>query len=271
MSTHKPPTLRLRVYQIVEPAEENDQLSKLFDITIMGLIVANIIAMITQSVPEIASRWDTAFARFELISVLIFSIEYVPRLWACVENPNYYRPIKGRMRYAISPLALIDFISIAPFFMPFFGWDLRFTRAFRLFRLARLAKLTRYTSAVARIQRVLIAKRDELLASLSFMLILIIVSSSLLYFAERYAQPEHFGSIPAAMWWAIVTLTTVGYGDIYPITTIGKVLAASIALLGVGMVALPTSILGAGFVEEMAKNTKKETVCPHCGERIGHE
>lgn len=259
---------RLRIYKILEPAEECDLLSRLFDFFIIGLILANIVALILESVPEHDVRWDYAFARFELVSVAIFTAEYILRVWSCVENPKFQHPIRGRIRFILTPYAIVDLLAIAPFYLPFFGWDLRFVRTFRVLRLARLAKLARYMSAVQRIQAVILDKRDELAASLSFMMILLIVSSCLLYFAEHEAQPEHFGSIPESMWWAIVTLTTVGYGDVYPITVAGKLLAAVIALLGIGMVALPTSILGSGFIDANKQNPVHNQRCPHCGEQL---
>ncbi len=263
--------LRKRTYEIVSLATRGDRVSRAFDLSLIVLILANVVAMIAESVPEVAAEWGGPLAVFETVSVIIFTIEYVLRIWTCVERPGFERPVAGRIRFALTPLAIVDLLAVLPFFLPFVGVDFRFVRVLRVFRLARVTKLARYNSAVASIGRVIMARRDELMASLSFMVMLIIIASSLLYFAERDAQPEHFGSIPAAMWWAVGTLTTVGYGDIFPVTPIGKVLAGSIAILGIGMVALPTSILGSGFVEEVArKRAAAETaLCPHCGKPCG--
>lgn len=235
------------------------------DFVIASVIVANVFAIVLESVPEVGRAWAAGFWWFEVFSVAVFLIEYVVRLWACVEDPRYRGAVRGRLRYSVTPLALVDLLAIAPFFLPFLGFDLRFARMLRLLRLARVAKLGRYSSAVDSIARVIHDRKHELVASLTFMFMLILVAASLLYFAESEAQPDHFGSIPASMWWAVVTLTTVGYGDIYPITSIGRVLAGTIAILGIGMVALPTSILGSGFVEQMTKRSSPPPVCPHCG------
>ena len=126
-------------------------------------------------------------------------------------------------------------------------------------------KLGRYSRALATLKRALGGKKEELVTTISFMLLMILIASSLMYFAEHEAQPESFSSIPAAMWWSVATLTTVGYGDIYPVTVTGKILGGVIALLGVGMVALPTGILGSAFVEEIAKESREGETCPHCG------
>ncbi len=262
-------SLRARIYKVIEPKSDGGRLSTAFDIFIMALILLNVLALILESVPEVGDVWASELAVFELVSVLIFTLEYGLRIWVCVEDARYASPFKGRIRYLVTPYAIIDLIAIAPFFLPFVGVDMRFVRSLRIMRLARVAKLARYTTAVGRIKKVILAKRDELVASLSFMVLLIIVSSCLLYYAEHDAQPEQFASIPATMWWSIVTLTTVGYGDIYPVTVAGKMLAAVISLLGIGMVALPTSILGAGFIEE-ARTAQAEgpVCCRHCGKPI---
>jgi voltage-gated potassium channel len=232
---------------------------------IAALILVNVLAIVLESVSEINDAFAEWFWWFEAFSVTVFAFEYLIRLWTCVENARYQRPVAGRLRYASTVLAIVDLIAIIPFFLPFLGFDLRFARMLRLLRLARVAKLGRYSSAVDSIGRVIHDRKHELVASLTFLFMLILVSASLLYFAESEAQPDHFGSIPAAMWWAVVTLTTVGYGDIYPITPIGRVLAGTIAILGIGMVALPTSILGSGFVEQITKRSSPTTTCPHCG------
>lgn len=256
---------RHRVYEIISLAKPGDRASRAVDVFIAALIILNVFAIVLESVPAMGEGFAGWFWWFEAFSVLVFALEYFTRLWTCVENPRFLAPVSGRLRYALTPLAFVDLIAIIPFFLPFLGFDLRFARMLRLLRLARVAKLGRYSSAVDSIARVIHDRKHELAASLTFMFMLILVSASLLYFAESEAQPEHFGSIPAAMWWAVVTLTTVGYGDIYPITPIGRVLAGTIAILGIGMVALPTSILGSGFVEQVTRRSSPITTCPHCG------
>ena len=172
------------------------------------------------------------------------------------------------MRFALTPLAIVDVLAVLPFYLPFLGVDLRALRILRLFRLFRVFKMARYSNAMHLLWRVLVARRAEMLITLFTMAILLLLASTSMYFAETEAQPEAFPHIPAAMWWAVATLTTVGYGDVYPITPLGKVMGSVIAILGIGMFALPTGVLGAGFVEEIQKRKKPRKTCPHCGKAI---
>jgi voltage-gated potassium channel len=152
--------------------------------------------------------------------------------------------------------------------LPSIPIDLRFLRALRLFRIFRIAKLGRYSSSVRLIGKVLSQKREELIVTGMIMGLLVVVSSSFMYFAENEAQPDKFPDIPSSMWWAIVTLTTVGYGDVHPVTPLGRVFAAIIAMLGIGMFALPAGILGASFMEELDRKKGQGHVCPHCGKEL---
>lgn len=158
-------------------------------------------------------------------------------------------------------------VSILPLYLPFTGLDLRFLRVVRMMRVFRLAKVGRYSESIRMLKTVAAARKEQLLCTLVLLVVLLVMAASMMYFAENPAQPETFSSIPAAMWWAVATLTTVGYGDVYPVTVLGKVMASVIAVLGVGMFALPTGILGAGFVEKLDRR-RKPTKCPHCGETI---
>ena len=175
------------------------------------------------------------------------------------------------MRFAVSGIALIDLLAILPFYLPFVGLDLRFLRALRLIRIVRIAKVGRYYSSLNLIRDTVRARKEELVLSVAIMVLLLVVSASVMYYAEHEVQPEAFPSIPASLWWAVVTLTTVGYGDAFPVTTLGKFLASVISILGIGMFALPTGILGAGFVEEIRKRRDEVEVkrCPHCGRELG--
>ena len=166
-------------------------------------------------------------------------------------------------------MALVDLFAVLPFYLPMiFPFDLRFIRAFRLFRLFRLFKLARYSVAFKTLGRVIKLKKEELNIAVFIIFLLLIVSSSLMYFVEHNVQPNTFQSIPHALWWGVSTLTTVGYGDIYPITPIGKFLGAIIALLGIGIFALPAGIFASGFAEELAKRNKETIYCPFCGKNI---
>lgn len=265
-------SLKQRVWEIVEPVEHTDkpnQILDYFDIFILILIFLNVAAVILETVRYLAENFQSFFYIFEFFSVVIFSIEYLARVWACASQEKFSHPFWGRLKFVFTPMALIDLLAILPFFLVFLPVDLRFVRALRLFRLFRVFKLARYSSSLRLFGSVIKNRKEELIITISIMFVLIILTSSFIYYAESEAQPDKFSDIPSSMWWAIVTLTTVGYGDVYPVTPLGKFFAAIIAVLGVGMFALPTGILGASFVEEIEKGKKKESkVCPHCGKEL---
>lgn len=261
---------RRRTREIMAHSKANDAVSRVFDTFIVGLIVLNVAAMIVESVEQVRSLAPAWFTAFEYFSVAVFSLEYVLRIWSCVEEPQYAGPIRGRVRFAVSPLAIVDALAVLPFYLPFFSVDLRVLRMFRLFRIMRImriAKLARYSESLQMLLRVVKSRKEPLISAGLILLILLVVAASMMYYAEHDAQPEVFSSIPAAMWWAAVTLTTVGYGDAYPITAIGKVIASIIAMLGIGMFALPCGILGAAFLEDL-DSRRKSRQCPHCGKEI---
>lgn len=261
----------------MEVAAPGDRASRLFDLSLMILIILNVVAVILETVEDLFSAYDPLFRAFDLFSVAVFSIEYLLRVWSCTADERYASPVRGRLRYMRTPLAVIDLVAILPFYLPLVFVDLRFVRAIRLFRLFRLFKMARYSESMRTLGRVLTLKKEELLVSLFTLLILLVFSSSMVYYVEHEAQPEEFSSIPAAMWWGVVTLTTVGYGDVYPITPVGKFIGALVILVGIGMFALPAGILASGFVEEVHNRREEEegvcevevtVVCPHCGKRI---
>ena len=222
-------------------------------------------ALALETVEEVEAAAPLFFDWFEGISVSIFAVEYVLRIWSCTAGERYRRPGLGRLRYAVRPLVLIDLMAIAPAFMPFLGIDLRSARIVRVFRAFRIAKVTRHSTAMLVLAHVVKEKREQLLATVFVMFVLLILASSLIYFAERHAQPDYFTSIPAAVWWGISTLTGAGFEDIYPITAAGRFIAALVGVLGIGMFALPTGILGAGFVEVMERKGQPTVQCPKCG------
>lgn len=261
-----------RVYSIVEAISSEDfKTPKLdaFDIFIVALISLNIIAVILETVRSIYISLGSVFKIFEVFSVIIFTIEYLLRLWTCTLNESFKDPIKGRIKFMFSPLAVADLFAFLPFYIPMLiPLDLRFLRGFRLLRLIRVLKFGRYSEALRLFAHVIRSKKAELITSISIIFILLIISSSILYYIENGAQPDKFSSIPQSMWWGVVTLTTVGYGDIYPVTSIGKFLSSIISLLGIGLFALPTGILSAGFIEEIHSRKEKQIVCPNCGSVI---
>lgn len=257
-------SLRQRTWEVVEVAASGDRLSRAFDLAILSLIFLNVVAVILDSVEALHRRMGGFLEGFEAVSVAVFTVEYLARLWSCTIDPRYRGTLTGRVKFALRPMPIIDLLAIAPFYLPLVGVDLRSLRALRLLRLLRVAKLGRYYSSLSLIKNVFRSRKEELVLTTVLMGLLLVVSSSLLYSVENPVQPEIFSSIPATMWWAVATLTTVGYGDMYPITGLGKFLAGTIAVIGIGAFALPTGILGAGFVEEMEKSKQCET-CPHCG------
>lgn len=259
---------RKRVNQILRPAVAGDGVSRICDVFILSAIVVSVVGIILASEPSLRERASGLFRWLELITVAIFTVEYALRLWSCVEEQKYRASITGRLRFATTPLALIDLLAILPFYLPFMGVDLRFLRIVRLLRLFRVAKVGRYSASLQLLGRVVKGKKEELGITLFVLLLLLVLASYLLYNAEHIAQPDAFPSILAAMWWAVSTLTTVGYGDVYPITVLGKVFAGTIAILGIGMFALPTGILGAGFVEEIQARKRGTSRCPHCGKVV---
>ncbi|MBA7542348.1 hypothetical protein ES705_34669 [subsurface metagenome] len=236
--------------QIFEILEAKSTIGKIFNILLMVLISLNVIAVILETVESICFKYSVLFGRFEIFSVIIFSIEYLLRLWTCIYHKKHQSPITGRIKYILGPLALIDLFAILPFYLPMIiPLDLRFIRIIRIFRIFRLFKMGRYSTSLKTLNNVLVEKKEQLLLVIFVILILLIIVSSVMYLVEKEAQPEVFSSIPATMWWAVITLTTVGYGDIYPITPLGKFLGAIIAFLGIGMFAIPAGILSSGLVE----------------------
>ncbi len=269
-ASRSPLRLRKRTYVFLNSTKSTSRINHVFNVFIVALILLNIAAMVLESVPRIHAVAARGFLLFEYFSVAVFSVEYVLRIWSCVEEPAYGKPVSGRLRFAVTPLALVDLVAVLPFYLPFLRADLRGMRMFRMVRLMRvmrIAKLGRYSESLQMLIRVLRSRREQLASAVFILLILLVVAASLLYYAEKEAQPKIFSSIPAAMWWASVTLTTVGYGDMYPITAMGKIFGACTAILGIGMFALPCAILGAGFIEELEHNKKKQK-CPHCGKEL---
>jgi len=259
--------IRKRTWEIVEAAQAGDKTSRTFEIAILVLIFLNVIAVIVGSVESIQEHWGVLLYKFEIFSVAVFTLEYIARLWSCTADARFKGRIRGRIHQAFQAMSLIDLLAILPFYLPFLGVDLRSLRVLRLLRILRIAKAGRYYSSLKLIKHVCQEKKEELVLTSALMGTLLVASSSVLYYCENTVQPEAFSSIPATMWWAVATLTTVGYGDMYPVTVLGKFFAGIIAIIGIGMFALPTGILGAGFVEAI-QSEKRAQACPHCGKKI---
>lgn len=258
-------TFRKKLYRILEPDVKNSRGEKLIEWVLVILIVLNIVAILMASMQDVYSQYDSYFYLFEVFSVTIFTIEYVARVYSCVENPRYQHPVYGRLAYMRSSLAIIDLFAFLPFYLIFLPVDLRFLRIFRLFGLLRMFKVVRYLDAIKIFQRVLIERKEQLVLSFIFILFVLICTSTVMFYAENAAQPTKFTSIPATLWWGIETITTVGYGDMIPITPLGRILGGIFALAGVGILALPAGILSSGFFELLHKPKSKKHTCPHCG------
>jgi len=270
-------SLKYRIYEILEFAEPDDRTSKYFDIFILGLILLNLIAVALETVDSLFNQYRFWFHVFDSFSVAVFTIEYILRVWTCTIRQPFQHPLWGRLKFMVTPLALIDLLAIIPFYLPLLSTELRMGRSLRLFRLFRVLKLNRYTDSLKMLLRVFRSRQEELLLSFSVLSVLLAIASTLIYFAEKDAQPEVFSSIPEAMWWGTITLTTVGYGDAYPVTVVGRILGGILAILGIGIFALPAGFLASGFSEQLeaAKAKKKQTpqsqqpqICPHCGKSI---
>lgn len=258
-------------HMVLEPDTEGSVASNAFDTFILILISMNLVAIILESVETISEAYGAWFHGFEVASIAVFTVEYVLRVWSCTVDERYGATVRGRVRFMLTPMAIVDFLAFAPFYLIFLPIDTRFMRALRLFRILRILKLARYSSSLRLIGKV-IGRNSEHLAMVGFLLgTMILLSSAVMFWAEHEAQPEVFSSIPATMWWAAVTLTTVGYGDTVPITGLGKVLTSIFALLGIAMIALPTGILSAGFLKAMKEEEEEDLkACPHCGGRLDH-
>ena len=252
-------SFKRRVFETLEKGEGDDRLSKRFDIFIMTLILLNVAAVILETVDSVYDRYQIFFEYFEYLSVFVFTIEYLGRLWTCTYFEKYKHPVFGRIGFVFSFMAIVDLLAITPFYLPlFFSIDGRVLRVLRLFRIVRIFKMGRYSTAFNMIVTVVSKRKEELLVTLTIVFVMLILASSLMYYVEHEAQPEVFRNIPETMWWGVATLTTVGYGDVYPITGLGKVLGAFIAILGVGIFALPAGIIASGFEAEITKRMREK-------------
>lgn len=243
--------LRRTLYDRLESENRADPVNRIIDAFLVALITINVFAVILETMPEIEARFHTLFVVIDTISVAVFTVEYLARVWVCVEDEELTRLSWPRLRYMASPMALIDLIAILPFYLVFFlPIDLR---VLRVFRLLRILKLTRYSAAMSMLLDVLRAESHAFFAGFSILLVLLTLAASGAYLAEHRAQPEDFGSIPHAMWWAVATLTTVGYGDVTPVTPAGRIFGSLVAVVGIGMAALPAGILASGMAERLRR------------------
>ena len=265
-----------RVFEIVEVGQDKDYVSKAFDAFIIFLILFNTILVIAGTFP-ISDEVRSIFIRIEMSCGVVFTIEYLLRIWtAPFLYPEVTSHFQARVKYVTSAMAIIDLLAILPTYMPMFlPSNLRVLRLLRTLRLLRLLKMNRYTNSLQKLFAILRKNRDELFSSMIICLILMTMASVFMYEAEHDVQPTVFKDAFSGFWWAIATLTTIGYGDIYPVTTLGKMLSGVIAILGIGLVAIPTGIISAGFMdyeeEEKENNEEHYQYCPYCGKKIIHK
>lgn len=243
---------RQRAYRILESAREGDVVSRNVDLILIFLITTSVVAVILESIPAVELAYSDVFYWTEVITVAVFTVEYFLRIWCAADDEKHagsgMRPLEIRIRFLFSPYAIIDFLAILPFYLLMGGIfgnvDWRFLRSIRLLR---ILKLTRYSSAFDMLATTCRENTRPLIAAFFILVTVMLMAASGMYFFERHAQPVAFASIPDAMWWAVSTLTTVGYGDVTPITAGGKIFGAIITVIGIGMVALPTGILASGY------------------------
>ena len=247
--------IQANVLRVLEPAALGDRTSRIWDLSLFFLVVLNLVAVALESVPTLQMSYGTWLYNFELFSVVVFSVEYIARVWSAPAKRGVDftdSPLKSRVRYIFSFYGLIDLVAILPFYIQalFPGLDLRVLRALRLLR---ILKLNHYNSALDDLFGAIVEEKKSFVTTLYIFSVAFVLSSSLIYYAEHKVQPEDFRSIPDAMYWSIITLTTVGYGDVSPITVFGKGIAAITAIFGVVVVALLTGIVANAFNKQMER------------------
>ncbi len=245
--------LRRRVYEIMEIGHGEDRASRAFDVFIVTLILLNVAAFVAETVPSLYAAYGPYFFAFELFSVAVFTVEYALRLWTAVEMPFLRRlsPTRARLHSAARPSLIIDLLAILPFYLSqFFALDLRVLRTLRLLR---FLKLSRYSPAMHSLIRVVVNERRALIGAGLLLFAAVLFASTGMYYLESDAQPDKFGSVPDSAWWAIATLTTVGYGDVAPITPLGRLFGSVTMITGLCILALPVAIIATGFSQEVSR------------------
>lgn len=252
---------RAQLFHILHKPSPDNVRARYANYLLAFLIVANALSVALETVPGIGDVYRTEFKAFEVLSTALFAVEYFARLWTCVEQSGFRRPVVGRIRYALHPLPILDLLAIATFWMPI---DLRFLRVTRIVRLLKVLNMPHLHNILEGIAAGLQRRRALILVAVSSMLLCVYSASALVYQLEHAAQPKVFTSIPVTFWWALETLTTIGYGDIVPMTPLGKFFTAMIAVMGIGVFALPAAIVTAVILEAGATDPIKRP-CPHCG------
>ncbi len=246
-------TFRQKIHALVYPSEYGGAMQSIFESFIGLWVLISVLAVVLESVQSISYVINIEFVILDALAVGIFTVEYMMRIYSCVEEPGYKQAISGRFKQASTPATIIDLLAILPFFMEVFlthVFDLRFLRVFRL---ARLLKLTRQSDATEILGKVIVREWPVMSASAFIMLLLVVLTASLGYLFEHEAQPDKFENIPTAIYWAVITLASVGYGDISPVTPIGRAMTIVLALIGIGIFAIPAALLSSAFSDQLIK------------------
>ena len=239
------------VHTILDNPEKEDKRTELVHILIAVAILVNAFAIILYTVQDIASLYSGILNLIINSSLLLFALEYILRIWSCTDTKNPLRMVTDRLKYAMSFYLIIDLLSIIPIFIPFIlPNQITLIRLLRLVSIFKLGRFTKYSKSLEQLKRVFKRKSEIFVIMLFFLVFILLFSSVIMYVVEYSAQPDKFSSIPASLWWAIMTVTTVGYGDIIPVTPLGKIIASFVTLTGVLILALPSAILATGFIEE---------------------
>lgn len=252
-------SLRSMAYRQLEPAAWPRKGLSPVNLALVVLVIVAVLEAVLDTEPMISGGREELFAGVELGLGIVFLVEYLARLWIAVENPRFRNSRFPRLRYALTPIAIIDLLAVLPALFAFGGAPSLLLRFFRILRILRLAKLGRMSNAWEHIREAFYDRRHEFALILGLLLLTVLISGSLMYFAEAEAQPDKFGSIPRSLWWAIITMTTIGYGDTYPVTALGRLLGGIIAIAGVMMIALPTGIFASSFTEALERRRRAAT------------
>ena len=247
-------TFRQKVHAVIFPSAYGGSLHTIFDTFIMIWVIVSVLAVILESVHSIEYLLNLEFIVLDAIAVSIFTLEYCLRMYSCVEEPGYQRAVSGRLKMAKSTSSIIDLLAIAPFFLEVFLHHLIDLRFMRVFRLLRLLKLSRYTGATQSLSKVIAREWPVIAASTFIMLLLVVMTASLGFLFEHEAQPDKFENIPQAIYWAVITLASVGYGDISPITPAGRAMTIVLSLIGIGIFAIPAAILSSAFTDQLKRD-----------------
>ena len=244
-------TFRQKIYSLVFPSEFGGAIHEMFESLIAWWVVISVVAVVIESVDSIYYVFSTQFIIIDSIAVGLFSIEYFMKLYSCVEDPVYKKWFSGRVKHSLRFASIIDFLAIVPFFLELFLHHLFDLRFLRVFRLMRLLKITKQNNSTEVLKRVFTRETPILAAALFVMMLMVVLAASLAYLMEHDSQPDKYENIPSAIYWAVITLSSVGYGDLTPVTTIGRVMTILMAVIGVGIFAIPSALLASSFADEL--------------------